>query len=205
MSFAVSSIAMMGVGAVSSAVGSYYGAQSQKSSLNFAAGIADINAGMAEKSAQAELERGAREFQASRLKTANLKSRQKVAIAANGVDMGSGSAQAILNTTDIMGEIDAKEIEVNATRSAWGYRQQGTQYQNEALIKRSSADSIDPNSALFSGLISGAAQVGASYYSMKKAGAFDTPKTPSSYSLSGPGLNPNADSSPGLKMKSFWG
>jgi hypothetical protein len=175
MSFAVSSIAMMGFGAATSVVGAYNSAAMQKDSLGFSAAIADINARMSEQSAQAELQRGEREYQSSRLKTAGLKSRQRASLAANGVDLGVGSAAEILTSTDVMGEIDANTIQANAVRSAWGYRTQAVGYQNDALIKRASASSINPGMAAFTTLLTEGSKVGMSYYGMNKAGAFDKP------------------------------
>ena len=178
MSFAVSSIAMMGMGAATSVVGAYNSASMQKDSLGFSAAIADINARMAEQSAQVELQRGEREYQSSRLKTAGLKGRQRASLAANGVDLGVGSAAEILTSTDVMGEIDANTIQANAVRSAWGYRTQATSYQNEALMKRASADSISPGMAAFSTLLTEGSKVGSAYVGMNKAGAFGGGKDP---------------------------
>lgn len=211
MSFAVSSIALQGVGAASSVIGSYYGAQSQKSSLNFQADIADINARMAEQSAQAELLRGEREYQAVRIKSANQKSKQRVALAANGVDLSQGTAVEVQTSNDVMGEIDANTVQANAIRAAWGHRIQGTNMQNEALMKRASASSINPEMAAFSTLVSEGAKIGSSYMSMKKAGMFESAAAkPEAVSFSAEAkLNPNADSSTVLKPKQgatmFWG
>jgi hypothetical protein len=172
MSFAMASMVMMGVGAVTGAVGAGISAESQQSSLGFEAGIADINARMSEQSAQSELMRGEREYQSSRLRTGQLKGRQRASLAANGVDLGVGSAAEILTSTDVMGEIDANTIQANAIRAAWGHRTQSTGYQNEALMKRTSASSIDPGKAMFSTLLSEGTKVAGSYMSMKSSGAF---------------------------------
>jgi len=210
MSFAVSSIALQGAGAASSVLGAYYGAQSQKSALNYQADIADINARMAEQSAQAELLRGEREYQAVRIKSANQKSKQRVALAANGVDLSQGTAVEVQTSNDVMGEIDANTVQSNAIRAAWGHRIQGTNMQNEALMKRASASSINPEMAAFSTLVSEGAKLGQSYLGMKKAGLFtDSPAKVEEVKFSGEAkLNPNADSSVGLKSRSgavFWG
>ena len=172
MSFAVSAIAMQGAGAITSTIGAYNSAQSQKDGLNFAAGIADLNARMSERSAQGELMRGQREVGRSRIATAGLKGRQRASLAANGVDLGVGSAAEILTSTDVLGEIDANTLQANAVRQAWGYRTQAVGYQNDALMKRASADSISPGMAAFSTLLTEGSKVGMSAYGMNKAGAF---------------------------------
>lgn len=173
MSFAVSSIAMMGIGAASSTVGAYYSAAGQKSSLGFAAGIADLNARAAEQGAQVTLQGGERQYQSSRLSTAALKGKQRAGLAANGVDLGVGSAVSILTTTDVMGEIDANTIQANAVRQAWGYRTQATAYENEAMMKRASASAINPGMAAFTTMLTEGSKVAGAYAGLSKAGAFD--------------------------------
>jgi hypothetical protein len=161
-------MAMMGMGAATSVVGAYNSASMQKDSLGFQANIADINSRMAEQSAQTELQRGEREYQSSRLRTGQLKGRQRASLAANGVDLGVGSAAEILTSTDVMGEIDANTIQANAIRQAWGYRTQATGYQNDALIKRASASSINPGMAAVSTLLTEGAKMGSTFVSMNK-------------------------------------
>ncbi len=164
---------MMGVGAVSSTVGAYYSAAGQKSSLGFAASIADLNARAAEQGAQVTLQAGERQYQSSRLGTAALKGKQRAGLAANGVDLGVGSAADILTTTDFMGEIDANTIQANAVRQAWGYRTQATAYENEALMKRASASAINPGMAAFTTMLTEGSKVAGAYAGFSKAGAFD--------------------------------
>lgn len=151
-------IATQAAGAASQTVGSWYSAKSQQSSLALQADLADINA-------QQALLSGQRETQRARLATAGLKSRQRAAMAANGVDLGSGSALNVLTSTDLLGEIDANTIESNAIQAAWGYRTQASQ-------ARSQAKAISPFASAASTLIGGAGQVASSWYSFNKAGAF---------------------------------
>ena len=62
------------------------------------------------------------------------------------VDMTSGSAQQVLNTTDVMGEADANTIRLQRHRVPWGYRTQ-------AAMSRVQADGINPGlTALSTGL-----------------------------------------------------
>ncbi len=172
MCTATGAIGAQGFGAAASAVSSYYGAQSQRASLNLQATMADINARTAESTAQQAILSGQRQEQASRLRTSGLKGRQTAALAANGVDLGEGSALRTLTDTDTLGEIDANTIQANAVRSAWGYRTQATNYQNEALRARSAASAVSPGMSLATSLLGGATQVAGSWYAFNKAGAF---------------------------------
>jgi hypothetical protein len=168
-----SPLVLQGAGAAASTVGSYFASQSQKTALGAQADIADINARTAESTAQSALYQGQQQEIGARLKTAQLKSSQRTAMAANGIDLGSATATNILTSTDTMGEIDANTIAANAVRSAFGYRTQATNSQNEALMKRATGSAISPISAATSTLLTGAGQVAGSWYALNKAGALD--------------------------------
>lgn len=158
-------------GAATSAIGGYYGAKSQASALNAQAGLASTNARIAELSAQSTLAQGEKEIGRVTMRAGNLKASQRVGMAANGIDLGTGSAAEVSASTDIMKEIDVNQITTNAVRSAWGIRTQATSLQNEALVKRATASSISPITAASTSLLNSASKVAASWYQMDKAGA----------------------------------
>jgi hypothetical protein len=176
-------------GALSSAIGGYYSAQSQKNNLRFQSGIADINARISELGAQSALNQGQQQVGALTLKAGQIKSSQRAAMAANGIDLGEGNAAEVQASTDIMKEIDANTLIANAVRSAWGYRTQGTNYQNEAAMGRATASTISPLATGFSSLLGSAGSVANSWYLMNKAGLFDTP--PSTGRVIPPGYSSN--------------
>lgn len=153
-------LGMQAAGALSSVVGSYYSAKSQKSSLG-------LQADLEEYQAQNALVQGEREEQKVRMSTAQLKSSQRASMAANGVDLAQGSAAQVLTSTDYMGEIDAQTVRSNALKQAFGYRV-------DARMKRAQADSISPGMAAFTTLLGSGGQVASSWYALSKAGALDT-------------------------------
>ena len=167
----MASLGMQAAGAAMGTVGSYYSAQNTKSNLQMQANLADTNAQIAELGAQSALAQGAKEEQRSRLQTTALKKSQRVALAANGVDLGQGSAAELLTSTDLMGDIDANTIKANAVRSAWGYRTQATNYQNQALMDRASAGAISPGAGAVASLLGSAGSVGQSWYQFNQVGA----------------------------------
>ena len=166
-------LALMAAGTASSTVGSYYSAKSQQTQLSLQADIAEANAAIAEVGAQSELARGQREEQNVRMRTAQLKGSQRAALAANGVDVGEGSALNILDSTDYMGEVDANTVRANAIRSAWGYRTQGMNQQVDAVARRGTAAGISPGMASATSLLGGATDVASTWYTLNKAGAFN--------------------------------
>ena len=165
---ATASLAGQTFGAVSSAVGSYYSASAQQSTLKSQATLADTNARIAELGAQSTLMQGQRQIGALTLKAGQLKSSQRAAMAANGIDLGVGSAAEVQASTDIMKEIDSNTLEANAVRSAWGYRSQAVNFQNEALTKRATAGAINPIGSMASSLIGAAGSVASSWYTRSR-------------------------------------
>lgn len=158
-------------GVATSTIGAYFGAAAQKSLFQGQAAIADTNARIAELGAQQELYRGQQQVGALTLKAGQLKSSQRAAMAANGLALGEGSAAEVLASTDIMKEIDANTLIANAVRSAWGYRTQAVDFQNEAIMKRAAASGIRPGMAAATSLLGGAGKVASSWYMLKKDGA----------------------------------
>lgn len=173
MSFGDFNLTFQGAGGIMAAFGAFAGAQGQSSSLRAQADIAGINATTAERTAQSALFAGQQQEQRSMLATSNLKGQQQASFAANGIDLGEGSANRTLTSTDVLGKIDANTIAANAVRSAWGYRTQAVNFQNEALQKRASADSISPWMAGASSLMNSAGSVASNWYQLDKAGALD--------------------------------
>ena len=164
-------LAMQAAGVASSTAGAFYGAKAQKSALGAQAAIADINAKLSELTAQSALRSGQLEEQRVKLNTASLKSKQRVALAGNGVDLSSDSAINTLTSTDVMGEIDANTTAANAARAAWGYRVQGMNYQNEAIGARATSKGINPFMSAATTALTGAGDVAMTRYKLGKEGA----------------------------------
>jgi hypothetical protein len=160
-------------GMATQAIGSFYSAKSQKSSLKFQAAMAEINARSAERSAQSVMLRGQREVGNLTLKAGQLKSTQRASMAANGIDIGEGSAAELQASTDLMKEIDVMTIQDNATREAWAHRTQGVNAQNEGVMARSAAGSISPFGSAAGSLLGSAGSVASSWYALNKLGALN--------------------------------
>lgn len=158
-------------GAVGGAIGSYYSTNAQKTALEGQAELAKINARIAELGAQSVMAQGQQQVGALTLKAGQVKSSQRAAMAANGIDLGVGSAAEIQASTDIIKEIDANTITANAVRSAWGYKTQGVNMQNDALMRQAAAGSLNPAGSVASSLLGSAGSVAGSWYSLNKSGA----------------------------------
>lgn len=88
----------------------------------YSAAIDTQNAGLADAQARDAVARGTIAEDRQRQQTAGLAGSQRATAAANGIDVGSGSAADITSDTARMGELDALTIRNNAAREAYGYQ-----------------------------------------------------------------------------------
>jgi hypothetical protein len=163
----------MGAGALTSAMGAKSKAESQKMALEGQAYMDDINARLSELSAQSALLAGQRQEGSIYLKRGQVKSSQRAALAANGIDLTSQTAINILTTTDVMGEVDANTAKANAIRNAWGYRTEGMNYSNRAITSRGNSKAINPDLSFATSLLGSSTTAAKDWYTLRKAGAFD--------------------------------
>jgi hypothetical protein len=166
--FSGASLALGIGGALSSGIGSFYQAKANKYQLQTQAVIDDTNARISEMGAQSALNQGQKEIANLTLQAGQLKSSQRASMAANGIDLGTGSAAEVQASTDIMKEIDVNQANANTVKNAWGYRMQGVNYQNQSLAARAGASSISPIGSATTSLMSGATQVASNWYTNQR-------------------------------------
>lgn len=90
------------------------------------------NAALAEEQAEDAKKRGREAETRHRMAVLQLSGRATTAMAASGVEIGSGTPASLLEEIDVMGELDALTIRSNAEREAWGYRAQAGGYRAQA-------------------------------------------------------------------------
>lgn len=151
-----------------SAISSFLSAMSARKNLKYQAKIAKLNAKNQEWMAQHELRRGQQQAALSSMGYGQLKGRQRAAMAANGVDLGYGSAAEVLTGTDIAKEVDTNTIIENATRAAWGHRMAGVNYLNEAGMANANAGQIVPALSMATSLLGGAGRVADRWYQYQR-------------------------------------
>lgn len=104
------------------AVSGAYAADAQKKTGQYQAEIAAQNAELDETRAEQASRIGAIEEEKHRAKVRQLAGTQRANLAAQGIDLSSGTAEAMVEETYTMGETDALTIRFNAMNEAWGYR-----------------------------------------------------------------------------------
>ena len=117
---------------------SYMGSRSAASAAetqgNFEAGILRQNADITDQQAQDAIARGQIAEGRQRLDTKQQIGASRAALAAQGVDVGYGSANEVQSSEAQLGELDALTIRNNAAREAWGYNVQGMGYRQQAKL-----------------------------------------------------------------------
>jgi hypothetical protein len=156
---------MQGAGVGMNTIGSFFATQAQQSSLKYQAAINNINANMSEIGAQNTTLEGQKSAQAALMRGSRINASYRAHAAANGVDIGQGSALETQVSNEFMSHSDAISIEQAAARSAIGYRTQAVGYRNQALMENATASALSPFGSAFGSLLSGAGQV-ASYWGM---------------------------------------
>lgn len=161
------------LGGISSAIGSFYAAQSaqyqekaQASSFAFQSDMAAINASRAEMTAESIEESGKSQVANYTMRAGQEKAGAVATMAARGIALGVGSTAEVAASMDVEKDLNVMAINSNTVRQAWAARQQGANYQNEALLDRTSsvnalrsAGSISPGAGAVNSLLGSATQI----------------------------------------------
>ena len=143
-----------------------YGAYSQYQSGKFNAKIAEENARQQEDAAQDALVRGGAEANRHRQLAKRYISSQNAALAANGLDISSGSALTQTTDTAALGELDALTAYNNAQRDAYGLKIGAANSRTQGSVARAQG-----NNAALGTLLTTAANTFAGGYGMYKSHA----------------------------------
>ena len=127
---AIATIASTAVGAVSA----IQSGKAKAAQYQYQAKVAQDNAKIANQNAAQERQSGLEEARLQRIKTLQTIGSQQVAMAANGIDVTSGTALDTIEDSAQMGELDALMIEYNAERKAQNYEQTANNYLNQSNL-----------------------------------------------------------------------
>lgn len=129
----------IGSALASAAVGTFGAIQqgnAAKNAAEYQAAVDRNNQQVAAWQAADALERGQEAERQQRLRAQSALGSQKAAMAANGLDLTSGSPLDILGDTAMYGELDALTIRSNAEREAYGYRVQSQNFSTNAQLSQ---------------------------------------------------------------------
>ncbi len=162
---AAASLAASAVGTGVAMYGQSQQAAAQSQAANYQSAVARNNAIIANQNAQAALDAGQAQEQQQRLKTAGLIGAERATMAANGVELDSGSALNVQSSAASLGELDALTVRSNAARQAYGYQTQATNFGAQAQLDNSQASwaSATGQIGMASSFLGGASQFGNTY------------------------------------------
>jgi len=133
-----------------------FGAMSEsgakKDQAEYQGKIAQNNAIVSGYQAKDAEKRGRAAAQDHMQKVAQVRGSQVATLASRGIDIGEGSALALLQDTDVMGKRDTNQILQNSRMEKWGFDIQTGNYNNTANMMQSTADNINP---MMDGLMAG--------------------------------------------------
>jgi hypothetical protein len=147
-----------------STVQNVMGAQRQASAASaqgqYAKAVDYENARLSDLEAKDATDRGQLEAQRQGLATRQAIGSSRAALAAQGVDVSSGSAADVQASESAVGALDELTIRNNAAREAWGYKVQGIQQRREGDVAAITGDMTASGlrAQSWSDLLSGAAQ-----------------------------------------------
>lgn len=158
-------------GAAFSLMGAMNQAEAQKQQYAYQAQVAANNAAIAKQQASLAIQNGQTQEQTQQLKTSAVHGAQRAAMAANGIDLGEGSATDMLATTEFLGKRDQLTIRDNAMRQAWGYQVQAQNYTDAGQAMTATGDAINPLMAGATSLLGSATSFAPSWFKAKETGA----------------------------------
>ncbi len=117
-----------------SAYGQYKQGKAEQQTYNMQADISRQNAAIAQENAGLERSAGLEEQRRQRLKTSQLIGQQKAAMAANNINITSGTPLDVIQDTAEIGELDAIMIGFESERRARNYESQASNFLQQADI-----------------------------------------------------------------------
>lgn len=167
-------IAAQGVSAAAGMGNAYSQAQAARAQGAYQKQQLGFNARLSDLAAQDAIRRGQEDAQRHRTATKGLIGSQRASLAAQGIEIDSGSALEIQQDTRALGELDALTIQNNARRQAWGFKVQAQDLRFQGRMAKLGART-QARSTLIAGGMGAArdAAQGAYMYNLYKK---DTPK-----------------------------
>lgn len=106
-------------------------AGAERDAGRYQAEVAEVNAKQSDYRAEQAGRIGAIREEQHRAQVRKLAGTQRATMAANGIDVGSGTALALVDETYTLGEQDALTIRYNAMNEAWGHRETASELRQQ--------------------------------------------------------------------------
>jgi hypothetical protein len=165
-------MALSAVGGIFSMFGAAQSGAGQEAMYNYQAGVAKINAQIAQQNADYATAAGEVSAQTSGMGTRAQIGTEKTQQSASGLDVNSGSAVDVRASTAELGQHDEATIRANAARTAYGYQTQKTGFLASAAMDSMAASNTHTATdfAIGSSLLGGATSVSDKWMKFSNAG-----------------------------------
>ncbi|MDR5772078.1 MULTISPECIES: hypothetical protein [unclassified Caballeronia] len=134
------------------------------------ADAAATNALIAERAAASAISSGQAQASDVSIRGAQTIATQRAALAANGVDLNSGTAASLQASTKYVTDQNVDTITANAARAAMGYTTQSNDYADKAGSLRAAAGSVSSVTAGATSLLTSATSVASDWYRNQRVG-----------------------------------
>jgi hypothetical protein len=124
------------MGALFTLPAAFQAAEGQSQAAQVSAAQLESNATVYEQAATDALLRGQREAEVQAMKGGLLRGEQRVALAASGVDLSSGTPADVIAAEAAMNALDVATLRANAAREAWGFKVQAAEKRAQAGLTR---------------------------------------------------------------------
>jgi hypothetical protein len=121
---------------------------------NYQAGVADINAYIADQNSGFALQKGDKEVERFGLKAKQQQGAIKAAQAASGLDVNSGSNLEVQESQKLVNQMDAATIRSNAAKTAYDYSTQAASFRNQSKVAK-----VAGHNSMVSGMIGGLSSI----------------------------------------------
>jgi hypothetical protein len=171
---AMASMGSSALSGVTSAIGGVLGGNSQSSMYKYQAGVARVNAQIARGNAAYSRYAGEFESQRSGMKTRFERGRIVANQSGRGVQVGTGSAGRVVESTEDIGRQEQSTIRASAARRAYGYENEAAQQEASANMLGKAAQRSKLAGYIQAGtsLLSSAASVSSKWSQASQSGIF---------------------------------
>lgn len=172
---AEASLAASIIGAATQAYGQVQAGKAARAEANYKAAIQRNNSIRAEYLADDAIERGKEEKRKAALRGRLLIGAARASLAANGIEVDTGSAGDLILDQQAVNSLDVFTAENNAEREAQEFIIRAQQFESEASLSELSGANAARNAQFQAGgtLLTGAGKVASKWYQFDKEGAFN--------------------------------
>jgi hypothetical protein len=163
---------LMASSAIIQGISSIFGANAEADAIrkkaSYNATISEFNAKISDMNAEDAVRRGETDAQTVLKRGRKVQGSQRVALAAQGIEVDSGSAADIQEETEVLSALDARTVRSNALREAFGFKVQAMQSRMDAKFGVEAGENASRGTLLTGALGAIGAGAQAGYYWNRK-------------------------------------